>query len=443
MSNTDAAAGADTKLPKEIWVLVVSAFIVALGYGIVAPRCRSSRAASGWALTAASAVISVFALMRLLFAPMSGRLVQKLGERPTYMSGLLITAASMGACTVASEYWQLLVFRALGGIGSTMFTVSALGLLIRMSPPQGRGRCPDLHRAFLIGTITGPLFGGVFARFGLRVPFAIYTVALVVAAAVVFVALRNSRLAAPETDSGLQTMTLREGLRAPMFRAALASNLATGWVIFGVRIALVPLFVVTALEGDTAATAVALTVFAVGNALVLLRSGRLSDRMGRKPFVIAGLLICGLSTMTMGLTDDLVIFYVATAISGIGSGIMGPAQQAAVADVVGSGRRGGPLLAAFQMTSDIGGFAGPLVAGSLAEKLSFEAAWAVTGAIMLLPILLWVVVPKGIRPGSADPEPDERTDDVRGTDRERTEHQLPQGPTELGGERRGEPAREQ
>lgn len=95
------------------------------------------------------------------------------------------------------------------------------------------------------------------------------------------------------------------------------------------------------------------------------------------------------------------------------------------------------------MTSDIGGFAGPLVAGSLAEKLSFEAAWAVTGAIMLLPILLWVVVPKGIRPGSADPEPDERTDDVRGTDRERTEHQLPQGPTELGGERRGEPAREQ
>lgn len=342
MSNTDAAAGADTKLPKEIWVLVVSAFIVALGYGIVAPALPQFASSFGVGLTAASAVISVFALMRLLFAPMSGRLVQKLGERPTYMSGLLITAASMGACTVASEYWQLLVFRALGGIGSTMFTVSALGLLIRMSPPQGRGRVSGIYTAsFLIGTITGPLFGGVFARFGLRVPFAIYTVALVVAAAVVFVALRNSRLAAPETDSGLQTMTLREGLRAPMFRAALASNLATGWVIFGVRIALVPLFVVTALEGDTAATAVALTVFAVGNALVLLRSGRLSDRMGRKPFVIAGLLICGLSTMTMGLTDDLVIFYVATAISGIGSGIMGPAQQAAVADVVGSGRRGG------------------------------------------------------------------------------------------------------
>ena len=185
---------------------------------------------------------------------------------------------------------------------------------------------------------------------------------------------------------------------------------------------------------------------AVGNDLVLLRSGRLSDRIGRKPFVIAGLLICGLSTMTMGLTDDLVIFYIATAISGVGSGIMGPAQQAAVADVVGSGRRGGPLLAAFQITSDIGGFAGPLVAGTVAEKLSFEAAWAVTGGIMLLPIVLWVLVPKGFGPGgSADSDPDERADDVRGTDGDRAEQQLPDGPTDLGlgGEVRGEPAREQ
>ncbi len=116
MSNTDATAGADTKLPKEIWVLVVRGVhrrsrLRDRGRR----RCRSSRAASGWASPRPARVISVFALMRLLFAPMSGRLVQKLGERPTYMSGLLITAASMGACTVASEYWQLLVFRALGG----------------------------------------------------------------------------------------------------------------------------------------------------------------------------------------------------------------------------------------------------------------------------------------------------------------------------------------
>ncbi|QCQ91914.1 MFS transporter [Rhodococcus sp. SGAir0479] len=448
-TSPDTSPTADTKLPREIWVLVVSAFIVALGYGIVAPALPQFASSFGVGLTAASAVISVFALMRLMFAPMSGTLVQKLGERPTYMAGLLITATSMGACTVATDYWQLLVFRAFGGIGSTMFTVSALGLLIRLSPPGGRGRVSGIYTAsFLTGTITGPLFGGLLAGFGLRVPFAIYTVALVLAATVVFVALRNSRLAEPEGDSEMRTMTLREGLRSSLFRAALASNLATGWVIFGVRIALVPLFVVEALDGDTAGTAIALTVFAVGNALVLMRSGRLSDRIGRRPFVITGLLVCGVSTMTMGLTDNFVVFCVATAVSGIGSGIMGPAQQAAVADVVGSERRGGPLLAAFQMTSDIGAFAGPLVAGILAESLSFTAAWAVTGAIMLAPVVLWIVAPRGFGRDAGSPtdaDADERTDEVGGADGDRTEQQLPEGAAELGlgGEVRRERAREQ
>ena len=453
-NTTDSSTAAEPRLPKEIWVLVVAAFIVALGYGIVAPALPQFASSFGVGFTAASAVISVFALMRLAFAPVSGRLVQAIGERPTYLTGLLITAGSMGTCAVATSYWQLLVFRALGGIGSTMFTVSALGLLIRMSPPGGRGRVSGVYSAaFLIGTISGPLVGGALARFGLRVPFVIYTVALVAAAAVVFVALRKSHLAEPEGQSDLQTMSLREGLRSSMYRAALGSNLVTGWVIFGVRIALVPLFVVAALDGNEATAAIALTVFAVGNAVVLLRSGRLSDRFGRRQFVVVGLAICGVSTIAMGFADNLFVFYVATAICGIGSGVMGPAQQAAVADVVGSHRRGGPVLAVFQMVSDIGAFAGPLVAGWLAETWSFGAAWAITGAVMLLPIVLWIFAPKGhVEEGSegsddsaGHPDADERTHEVRRADGDRAEHQLPDGSADpgLGGEVRRERAREQ
>lgn len=462
-TSTDSATSTDTKLPKEIWVLVVSAFIVAVGFGIVAPALPQFARSFDVGVTAASAVISAFALMRLLFAPMSGSLVQKIGERPTYLSGLIITACSTGACAFASDYWQLLVFRALGGIGSTMFTVSALGLLIRMSPQGGRGRVSGVYSAaFLIGTITGPLFGGALSKFGLRVPFVIYAVALLVAASVVYFALRKSHLAEPEGESGLRTMTLREGMRSSMFRASLGSNLVTGWVIFGVRISLVPLFVVEVLGGDEATAAIALTVFALGNAAVLMRSGRLSDRIGRKPFVLIGLAICGTATIAMGQTDNIVLFYLATAVCGVGSGIMGPAQQAAVADVIGSERRGGPLLAVFQMMNDVGAFAGPLVAGWLAERWSFGAAWAVTGVVMLLPILLWSFAPKGRLEDAPDdldgldgpddsgdsaghPDADERTHQIGGADRDRAEQQLPDRASDLGlgGEVRRESAREQ
>lgn len=382
------------RLPKEIWVLVSASFVIALGFGLVAPALPQFARSFDVSVTAATVVISSFAFMRLAFAPVSGRLVQRLGERPVYITGLLIVAASTGACAVAADYWQLLIFRGLGGIGSTMFTVSAMGLVIRMAPPDRRGRVSGLYAtSFLMGSISGPLVGALLVGFGLRVPFVIYAIALLIAAAVVFVSLRDSHLAMPEVTEWGTTMTLRDALTYPVYRAVLGSNLAFGAVIFGVRVAMVPLFVVEALGREPAVAGVALTVFAVGNALVLMVAGRLSDTYGRKIFVLLGLVVCGTSTITMGMTDNLVVFLVVSVVAGMGSGIMNPAQQAAVADVVGSKSRGGPVLATFQMVADIGGVLGPVGAGLLAQYFSYSVAFAVTGGVMLAATVGWLLVP--------------------------------------------------
>ena len=383
----------DAALPREIWVLVVASFVIALGFGLVAPALPQFARSFDVGVTAATVVVSSFAAMRLLFAPASGSLVQKLGERPVYITGLLIVALSTGACAFAASYWQLLVFRALGGIGSTMFTVSALGLLVRIAPPDARGRVSGLYAtSFLMGNILGPLFGGALIGLGLRAPFLIYAVALLVAASVVGISLRSSELARPDSGDGVPVMRLRDALRSPVYRAALGSNFANGWVVFGVRVAMVPLFVVEALDEGEAFAGVALTAFAVGNALVLIKSGKLSDRFGRRPFVLAGLVVCGVSTIAMGFTESVVWFLITSFVAGMGSGLSNPSQQAAVADVVGSKARGGPVLAAFQMVADVGAVIGPVAAGFLADRLSYSTAFAVTGVIMLAATLPWFIV---------------------------------------------------
>jgi len=402
----------DAALPREIWVLVSASFVIALGFGLVAPALPQFARSFDVGITAATVVVSAFAAMRLAFAPASGALVQKLGERPVYITGVLIVALSTGACAFAQNYWQLLVFRGLGGIGSTMFTVSALGLIIRIAPPDARGRVSGLYAtSFLLGNIGGPLVGGALVGFGLRVPFVIYAVALLVAAAVVGISLRGSALAAPAAADGAPTLRLRDALRVPIFRAALGSNFANGWAVFGVRVAMMPLFVVEVLQRDASLAGVALTVFAVGNALVLMSSGRLSDRYGRRPFVLIGLLVCGAATIGMGLTDNLPLFFVTSLVAGIGSGLLGPPQQAAVADVVGSKARGGPVLAAFQMTADVGSVVGPVVGGLLAEHLSYGVAFTVTGAILLAAALPWALLAR-TAPAGVVTEP-VVTDDIR------------------------------
>ncbi len=396
-SSEDPAAGpdrtAESPVPAEIWVLVVSAFAIALGFGIVSPVLPLFAQSFAVSDAAASAIVSVFAGMRLLFAPLSGRLVQRRGERPVYLLGLLIVALSTGACAFAQGYWQLIVLRGLGGIGSTMFTVSSFGLVIRLSPVHSRGRVAGLYAtSFLLGSIGGPLVGSALVGLGLRAPFGIYAVALLIAAAVVYYALQNSRLAGPAPHETRMAPTLRTALAKPAFRAVLWSNFANGWAVFGVRMALVPLFVVNVLGQEPGMAGIALTVFAVGNAIVLGAAGRMSDRYGRKPFLLAGTLVCGIGTIGMGYSTTVLWLCIASIVAGVGSGLITPVQQAAVADLLGSSGRSGPALAAFQMASDVGTVAGPVVAGALAERWSYEVAFLTTGIVLLIATAAWSAV---------------------------------------------------
>src|SRR5690606_29283491 len=174
-------------------------------------------------------IVSAFAFFRLVFAPAGGMLVSRLGERPVYLTGLLVVAVSSFATAFAQSYGQLLLFRGLGGVGSTMFTISAMALLVRLAPPRARGRVSSAYgSAFLIGGMVGPLIGGLLAGWGLRAPFVVYGVALLLAAAVVGVGLGGARLRPAPDRATRPTMAVAAARRAPVHRARPAARAAQG-----------------------------------------------------------------------------------------------------------------------------------------------------------------------------------------------------------------------
>jgi MFS family permease len=266
-----------------------------------------------------------------------------------------------------------------------------MALVVRLAPPESRGRVSGAYAsAFLIGNVCGPIVGGLLAGFGLRVPFLAYAGALVLAALVVQTQLSHVPGSARGEAAGEPAMKLGEAVRDSAYRAALASSFANGWATFGVRMATVPLFAVTALGSGPGAAGWALAVFAAGNALALTVSGRLADSLGRKPMMVAGLVVTGAATSGIGLTQGLGWFLAASMLAGVGAGMLNPAQQAAVADVIGRERSGGPVLAAYQMTSDIGAILGPVLVGLLADRFGYSWAFAATGAVLLAAALGWL-----------------------------------------------------
>ncbi|SFQ23202.1 Predicted arabinose efflux permease, MFS family [Amycolatopsis arida] len=381
-----------TTLPREIWVLVGASFLIAIGYGLIAPALPNFAVSFDVGVTAASVVVSAFAFVRLAFAPLSGRMVTRFGERPVYLWGLLIVAAGTLATAAAVEYWQLLLFRSLSGVGSTMFTVSAVGLLIRIAPPHLRGRASGLWgTSFLLGGIAGPIVGSGLVAVSLRAPFLAYGLALLLTTAFVWWQLRRSTLVSRADEDGEPVLTFRQALRHRTYRAALASNFANGWVVFGVRMSLIPLFVTAVLLRGEEFTGVALAVFAAANAAVLLISGRFADTRGRKPPALLGLALLAVGTVLLGQADSPWLFLVASLIAGFGSGAVNPAQNAAVADVLGAKARGGSVLAGFQMAADVGAVLGPLAAGAIAEQWSYGAAFWLTGGVAAVALVTWIL----------------------------------------------------
>lgn len=390
MSTPAASTAQRASIPIEIKVLVVAAFVIAVGFGLISPVLPQFARSFDVGVTAASVIVSAFAFFRLLFAPAGGSLVARLGERPVYITGLVIVALSTGASAFAQSYWQLLVFRSLGGIGSTMFTVSAMALLVRLAPPLIRGRVSSMYgSAFLIGGVIGPVIGGALGELGMRVPFVVYGVALLIAAALVAVMLRGTPLRADPTQGALPPMTVAEAVQDSAYRSAMVSAFANGWTNFGVRVAILPLFAV-AVVGETWAAGVVLAAGAAATAVTLQFSGRVADTLGRRRPILVGLVLSAVGMGAMGLAGGLVAIIALTTVLSVGAGLLNPAQQATVADVVGNGRSGGKVLAAFQMCQDAGGIGGPVVIGAVADLWGWQWAFALSGLVSALAILPWL-----------------------------------------------------
>ncbi|TQN37424.1 putative MFS family arabinose efflux permease [Blastococcus colisei] len=376
-------------LPREVGVLAVIAFVVALGFGIVAPAIPIFARNFGVGTTAVGLAVSAFAFFRFVSAFSGGTLVERFGERVVLTAGLGIVAVTTGLAGLASNFPVFLALRAAGGVGSAMFTVSALSLLLRVAPPSHRGRAAATWQGgFILGGIAGPAAGGLLAELSPRLPFFLYAGFLLVAGAVGLALLRTAPTATdpgevpvqsgPDLDAG--PVSLRTAFRSRVYIAALIANLGVGWVLFGVRNSLVPLYVTEELGRTVAWAGAGLLAGSLAQAIALLGSGRLVDGWGRRPSLILGSTIATASMAILVLPPAIGAFLFSMALFGVAASLLASAPAALVGDV--SPARGGRVVAVFQMSADLGAVAGPLVAGWLTDVASFQVAFAVSAVVL-------------------------------------------------------------
>ena len=388
---------ADGPMPRGIWVLAVVAFLVSIGFGVVYPVLPVFARTFGVSNFLVAMVVSAFALMRLVFAPVAGRLVVRLAERSLLVAGVWIVAASSAMAGLARSYGELLAWRGIGGVGSAMFTISAMGMMLALAPASKRGRASGMFSGgFLLGGMAGPAVGGLLTGISLTAPFFFYAATLAVAGLVALLALPGGNVARA-TSPDQAPITFLVALRDARFRAAVASAFAHGWQSNGVRSLLVPLIIVEVLLLEPSWIGIAFGIAAAAQAVALTGSGWATDRIGRKPVLLAGSVITAIVGALFAHAGSYVLLVLLLCLYGMGVSMASTAGQAAVGDALG--RRGGSALAGYQMAGDVGTILGPLAAGLLADHASMPAEfWAGAFLLGISAVLAFQMPPADGRP---------------------------------------------
>ncbi|HEV2786791.1 MAG TPA: MFS transporter, partial [Solirubrobacteraceae bacterium] len=362
MSTPAAARAVTVRTPGFLVGVLGTAFVVALGFGLIAPILPLFADALGASYSGASLVITVFAGVRLLSSAPAGALVDRVGARATVAAGLLIVAASSAATAYAATFLQLLVLRGAGGVGSALFITGLGQHIVRLIPPAERGRANGmLQGAFLLGGVSGPVVGGYLVQAGgFEPPFLIYAAGLVVATVVTL------RFLSTSTHAGEAATTIADAefgatddhvvapthaataappgigamLRDRTFLAALVVAGAVSWGSQGVRLAAVPLFGDDVLHLEPGVVGLALTVASACHALMLWPSSQYADRRGRRTPLRVGTAVYVVAMFGLAFATDAAGLIIALGAQGLAAGAASTMPSAVVGDLAPPGAEG-------------------------------------------------------------------------------------------------------
>src|SRR5690349_3175844 len=150
--------------------IFLTVFIDLLGFGIVIPllpiyseNYHASEATLGLLFTS-------FSGMQFLFAPMWGRLSDRMGRRPVLIGGLIGTAFSYVLFANAHDLTMLFVSRLLAGFFGGNIS-AAQAYIADVTPPEKRAQGMGLiGAAFGLGFTFGPPLGGILSTYSMALP---------------------------------------------------------------------------------------------------------------------------------------------------------------------------------------------------------------------------------------------------------------------------------
>lgn len=326
-------------------------------------------------------LISLYGLVFTGLQPFTGALSDRFARRKLFIQlGLLIMAISTLAYMVAGRFMELLFIRALQGIGVAVTVPAALGLLAVDTEKATRGGAMGFYSMMrMIGFAIGPLAGGyLHVQYGFDAAFLMGGGLILLGLLLVQFWVKEPAASAgggaeirPLFDRDLLTEGRLFLAMATFFMASAFSMMSALENEFNAR-----------LDQTALGFGVAFSALTITRLIFQMPLGRLSDRVGRKMLIVAGLILLGPATAALGLVSSTAQLTGVRALQGAAAAAIAAPAFALTGDLSKSGREG-QQMSIIAMGFGLGIAIGPMIAGLLAV-FSFLLPFAIGGLLCLL-----------------------------------------------------------
>lgn len=404
MSARHPQLGLRENLPQFSLLVAVNAFV-----GAMVGLERSTLPLIGreeFEINSSAAVLSfiaAFGFVKALTNLGAGALAERIGRRRLLIAGWAVALPVPLLIGLAPSWGWVVAANVLLGMNQGLAWSMTVVMKIDLVGPKRRGLALGLNEAAGYGgvALAAGLTGLLATEFAAR-DVLVVAGALIAATAFLLsvffvrdtaahVALEQAQHHPDADDSAppLREAFAQASFRVPALRSASQAGLVNN-LNDGLAWGLVPLFLAANGAGIAAVGLVA-GVYPGVWSVAQLATGAWSDTIGRKPLIVAGMLVQAAALALLALSDGAISVAVgAAALLGLGTALVYPTLIAAISDAVSPVARA-PVVGVYRFWRDMGYAAGALIAGATADALGYGGAIALVAG-MTAASGLWVLI---------------------------------------------------
>lgn len=378
----------------SLFIIFMTVFIDLIGFGIIIPllpfyaqKFGADAIQIGWLMTS-------FSLMQFLFAPVWGKISDRVGRRPVLLIGLIGSALSYVMFGLAQDFNMLLISRFFAGFcGATISTAFAYITDVTTNENRAKGM-GMIGAAFGLGFIFGPILTGLFSGHSETLP-------IFIAAGICFFNFLLATVQLPE--SLLVKKKILPGLKQWLPLNNLFHLVKIPKIPYLYLIYFMTVFAFANMESTFALMAqnvfglniqsVSYIFVYIGVMSAIMQGGligRLSKKFGEKKLILAGQSLLAVGVACLPFSGSIFVLLIATAVVALGFGMSNPSVSSLISKIAPAQEKGFVLGGAQGMGS-LGRILGPLVGTLGFQLVSVSFPFLLGGGVLLIAVLTTLI----------------------------------------------------